>query len=118
MPDTKKSPITTFKGGFFSDLANRIKLVLRLMGDRRVSPLLKAIPVGSLVYLLFPDIAPGPIDDAAIIWLGLYLFVELCPIEVVEEHMRTIAGTLPGQWHEPQNTSEDEIIDAEFKDEQ
>ena len=118
MPDTKKSPITTYKGGFFSDLANRIKLVLRLLGDRRVSPLLKAIPVGSLVYLLFPDIAPGPIGDAAIIWLGLYLFLELFPIEVVEEHMRTISVSHRGQLHEPQNTSEDEIIDAEFKDEQ
>jgi len=118
MPDTKKSPITAYKGGFFSDLANRLKLVLRLLGDRRVSPLLKALPVGSLIYLVVPDIVPGPIDDAAVIWLGLYLFVELCPVEVVEEHMRAITGTLPGQWQDPQDTSEEEIIDAEFKDEQ
>ncbi len=118
MPANKKSPITSYKGGFFSDLANRVKLVIRLMADRRVSPLLKAIPIGSLVYLIVPDIAPGPIDDAAVIWLGLYLFVELCPVEVVEEHMRAIAGTLPGQWQDAQTPSEDEIIDAEFKDEQ
>ena len=117
MSENRKRPITPYRGGVFSDLSNRIKLVLKLMADPRVSPLIKIIPIGSLIYLLFPDIAPGPIDDAAIIWLGAYLFVELCPPEVVEEHMAAIYGSIPGQWREPQGTSEDDIVEGEFKDE-
>lgn len=118
MPESGKRPIAPYRGGVFSDLANRIKLILRLMADPRVSLWLKLIPAGSLVYLLFPDIAPGPIDDAAIIWLGTYLFVELCPPEVVEEHMAAIARTISGQWHEPRGSGEEEIIEGEFREEQ
>jgi hypothetical protein len=117
MAEKKNRPISPYRGGVFNDLANRIKLVLRLMADPRVSPLVKIIPVGSLIYLLFPDIAPGPIDDAAIIWLGAYLFVELCPPEVVEEHMAAIYRTIPGQWAESGPPTEEDIVEGEFRDE-
>ena len=70
-------------GGFFQELTLRIKLILKLLGDKRVNVLLKILPIGSLIYLVMPDIAPGPIDDAALIWLATYLFVELCPPDVV-----------------------------------
>lgn len=87
-------------GGFFQDLSTRVKLILRLLGDRRVNILLKLLPIGSLVYLLMPDLAPGPIDDAAVIWLGAYLFVELCPPAVVQEHMRALTSVIDGEWRE------------------
>lgn len=80
-------------GGFIQDLTLRIKLILRLMGDSRVSPFLKLMPIGSLVYLVVPDIAIGPIDDAAVIWLATYLFVELCPPAVVQEHLEALKAT-------------------------
>jgi hypothetical protein len=117
MPENKQDKIAPYRGGVFSDLANRIKLILRLMADDRVSPFIKIIPIGSLIYLLFPDIAPGPVDDAAIIWLGTYLFVELCPPDVVEEHLAAIRRTIPGQWQQSQFTSEEEIVEGEFRDE-
>ncbi|HLA99727.1 MAG TPA: hypothetical protein VJL34_14875 [Anaerolineales bacterium] len=98
--------------GFFQNLSLRIKLVLRLMADRRVSPWLKILPVGSLLYLVIPDPALGPIDDTLIIWLGAYLFVELCPPEVVQEHMRALSGGSTGSEAEP--IDEAEIVDAEF----
>lgn len=101
------------RGGVFNDLSKHIKLILRLMGDRRVSPFLKLIPIFSLVYFIFPDIAPGPIDDALVIWLSTVLFVELCPPHVVEEHRKALEGTLQGEWHDP-STDESEIIEAEF----
>ncbi|MCL4559686.1 MAG: hypothetical protein M1281_03600 [Chloroflexi bacterium] len=111
-----KSPrnIKPVSGGFFSDLALRIKLILRLLGDKRVNPLLKLLPIGALAYWLIPDLAPGPIDDAAIIWLGAYLFVELCPQEVVKEHMDRLQNVVTAQWHEAH--SDGEIIDGEVRD--
>lgn len=87
-------------GGFFQDLSTRAKLILRLLGDRRVNVFLKLLPIGSVIYLLMPDLAPGPIDDAAVIWLGAYLFVELCPPDVVQEHMRALTSVIDGEWRE------------------
>lgn len=88
------------RGNVFQEAATRVKLIVRLMGDRRVNPLLKLLPVGALAYWLIPDIAPGPIDDALLLWLGAYLFVELCPPEIVHEHMRELTGTIEGEWRE------------------
>ena len=113
MSDDRSRKIITAKGGVFNDLANRFKLIIRLIGDRRVSPLLKLLPIGSLMYFIIPDIAPGPIDDVAIVWLGTYLFVELCPPEVVQEHMNALKQVVPGEWHDSQD-SQGEVIDAEF----
>ncbi|HEY5669436.1 MAG TPA: hypothetical protein VIS10_05510 [Anaerolineales bacterium] len=118
MFSNRNRSITPSKGGgFFQDLAVRIKLILRLMSDARVSPWLKVLPLGSLIYLIVPDIAPGPLDDAAVIWLGTYLFVELCPPEVVQEHLRALTQEIPGEYRDPL-ANEDEIIDAEFTEEE
>jgi hypothetical protein len=105
--------------GFFNELSKHFKLILRLMGDRRVSPFLKLIPLFSLVYFLFPDIAPGPIDDALIIWLSTVLFVELCPPEVVDEHRKELEGVIQGEWRDASEDQQD-IIEGEFthKDQQ
>lgn len=103
-------------GGVFQNLTLRIKLILRLLADPRVSPLLKILPVGSLVYLIIPDLAPGPIDDAAIIWVGAYLFVELCPPDVVQEHMQALASGSPGIGREPIN--DEDVVEAEFWEEE
>lgn len=99
MTGDRRTDLVPSGGGFFSELSQRLRLVIRLMRDERVSPLLKLMPVGSLLYLIVPDLAPGPIDDAAVIWLGGYLFVELCPPDVVEEHIRELNA----------------VIDAEFR---
>jgi hypothetical protein len=100
MSDKEPAPIVPRPGGIFDQLSLRLKLILRLMKDRRVSLFLKLLPIASLIYLLLPDLAPGPLDDAAIIWIGTYLFVELCPREVVEEHERELAQIVEGQWRE------------------
>ena len=100
MSDQKERKITFPKGSMLEDVTLRIKLILRLMGDSRVSIFLKVLPVVSLVYLVFPDLVLGPIDDMAIIWLGAYLFVELCPPEVVQEHINALKNVVPGEWHD------------------
>ena len=103
--------------GMLTGLGNRLKLILRLLGDRRVNPLLKAIPILGALYFLIPDLVLGPLDDAAIIWLATTLFVELCPPAVVDEHMRAIQG-LSGEAAvaAQDEIAEEDIIDGEVID--
>jgi len=104
----------TPSGGMFSELALRLKLIGKLMLDRRVHPLLKALPIGTLVYLLNPIDLPGPLDDAAVIGLGMYLFVELCPPQIVEEHMRALKSGSSSVLRDV--PPEDTVIDGEYRD--
>lgn len=88
------------KGGVFNELSIRIKLIWRLLLDRRVNILYKLLPIGSLIYLINPFDIPGPVDDALLIWLGGYLFIELCPPEIVQEHMDELTQVIEGEWRE------------------
>jgi uncharacterized membrane protein YkvA (DUF1232 family) len=115
MADRKnRKVVVPAQGGMTRDFVNRLKLIFKLMGDSRVSPLVKLIPVGALVYLISPiDVLMGipgiaALDDAAILWLGSNLFVELCPPEVVQEYMQALGSNLD-------DTSGD-IVDAEATD--
>jgi len=100
-------------GGMTRSFINRLKLILKLMGDRRVSPWIKLIPVGALVYLVSPiDIIMGipgvaALDDAAILWMGSTLFVELCPPDVVREYTDDLSGSIDGSG---------DVVDAESSD--
>ena len=103
--------------GVFKEFVMRLKLVLRLMGDSRVSFLLKLLPISALAYLIWPvDLAPGlalpvigALDDAAVVSLGAYLFVELCPPGVVKEHLRALASG-------DDSSSSSDVVDAEVRD--
>ena len=102
------------QGGLVRDFILRVKLILRLIGDKRVNPWLKVIPVAGLAYLISPlDIIPdimlpvvGELDDAAILWLTNYLFVELCPPEVVAEHVKALTASAA-------HRDDDDVIDGE-----
>ena len=115
-----KSRSITSRLGVFQGFTNRIRLIARLMADRRVNPLIKLLPVGALIYLVVPtDLLPLlPFDDAAVLWLGSFLFVEMCPQDVVREHTLAIekadAGILAD---EPDPAaSQPDVIDAEFRE--
>jgi len=119
MPDKKPGDLVISpSGGMIKDVVMRLKLILRLMGDRRVNFFLKLVPVAALAYLISPvDLAPGlalpvigALDDAAIVGLGAYLFVELCPPGVVKEHLKSLTSNLD------QEIPPDEIVDAEITD--
>ena len=115
MTDKKPSDLLiTQQGGVVRNILNQLKLIFRLMGDRRVSILAKIVPVGALAYLFSPDplMFPiiGAVDDAALLWLGSYIFTELCPPEVVEEHMKALAGNMKT------DVSKDDVVDAEATD--
>ena len=90
--------------GFFHQLALRIKLFLRMMKDPRISIWLKALPLFSVIYLISPlDLAPlMPLDDAAILTLAFYLFVELSPKDVVDELMQELKNIQSNETVTPQ----------------
>ena len=102
--------------GMFRSLMLRLKLIVRLMGDNRVNPFLKLLPIGSLIYLLFPfdliSVIPGvsALDDMAIVSLGAYLFIEFCPPDVVQEHMQHLTSNMDVI------EGNDDVIDAETVD--
>jgi len=101
------------QGGMLRDLVMRLKLIARLMGDRRVNFFIKFLPLASLAYLIWPfDLIALPIigalDDAAILWIGSTLFVELCPPDVVQEHMRELSSNL--------TDDSGDVVDAEATD--
>ncbi len=33
-------------------------------------------------------------------WFGFYLFIELCPPDVVSEHRQALLRVTAGEWHE------------------
>ena len=103
MANKKRGDIVVSSGGgVLRDLVLRFKLILRLMGDRRVNPFVKLLPLASLAYLIWPiDLAPGialpvvgALDDVALVSLGAYLFIEFCPPDVVQEHMQQLTSNM------------------------
>lgn len=77
--------------GIFTNMSRTIRLVIRLLLDRRVNIFLKLLPIGALVYMAVPEAIPV-VDDVLIFGLGTYVFVELCPADVVQEHRDQLAG--------------------------
>jgi uncharacterized membrane protein YkvA (DUF1232 family) len=100
--------------GMTRDFVDRMKLILKLMGDSRVSPWVKLIPIGAIAYLISPiDLIMGipgvaALDDAAILWIGSNLFVELCPPNVVQEHMQDLGSNI--------GDNSGDIVDADATD--
>lgn len=104
-------PEKSINGNFLTGLLLKFRLVLRLMGDKRVDTLLKSIPIATLIYLIVPlDFLFGPIDDAVIIYAGMEIFIQLCPQEVVNEHLRVLKGDSSSH-----TNSKNIVIDADFK---
>ncbi|MDP2990454.1 MAG: YkvA family protein [Kiritimatiellota bacterium] len=117
----KHDIINNPNSGFFQDLVLRIKLILRLIGDRRVNFLVKLLPIAAAIYVISPvDLIPGAVfpvigalDDAVVIWLGTTLFVTLCPDDVVQEHTNALQKVVTGTWRDaPQQDEVGEIIDT------
>ncbi len=123
---TKHDIIQNQNSGFFQDLITRLKLILRLMSDKRINIFLKLLPIAAAIYVISPvDLLPGvafpvigALDDAVVIWLGTTLFVALCPDDIVAEHTNAINKVVSGTWREASEHDEPgEIIDAKTSEE-
>ncbi len=106
------------KGGVISGLIYQATLIFRLMRDPRVNPLLKALPIAALIYLITPiDFLPiNPLDDGLVLWLGGSLFITLCPQDIVQEHKREIQN--PFSSPKKGDEKSKEVIDGQYKDAQ
>ena len=116
----KRKLIDSKNTGVIQDLLRQVKLIYKLMGDKRVSFFLKLLPVASIVYLVSPvDLVPGlalpvigALDDAAILWLGTTLFLSLCPEEIVEEHKERLNKVVDATWQDAQPEKPMDIIEV------
>ena len=107
------------KAGVLTEILRNAQLAWHLLLDRRVGLLLKLIIPGLLLgYMIFPvDLLPdfipvlGQLDDLAILALGIKLFIELSPKDIVREYRGDANST--SSPIEP-NGNED-AIDADYR---
>jgi uncharacterized membrane protein YkvA (DUF1232 family) len=97
------------------ELVRQFQLAWRLFWDRRVPWSVKLIPPAALLYVLSPiDILPdlslglGQLDDVAVLLLAIKLFIELCPVDVVREHLQALGAKI-------QEWQAGEVIEGEFE---
>jgi uncharacterized membrane protein YkvA (DUF1232 family) len=86
-PDAKEA------ANLLSEVVREARLTWYLLTDRRVSSWLKMIPLATLLYILSPIdllfdpiLGLGQLDDLAALIVGVKLFIEMCPREIVKEH--------------------------------
>nr|MBN1228398.1 hypothetical protein [Anaerolineae bacterium] len=103
-------------------LYDRTILTWKLIWDKRVGMLPKIIPLLAVAYVLSPlDLLSFPtvgalvplwvVDDIGVILLGLNLFIQASPPDIVREHLREL-----GAWHaarrDPGDNDDDDVIDS------
>ena len=100
---------------YFKHIPNFIKLYWRLLLDKRVPFRLKAMLIGSILYLLTPvDFIPelftllfGLIDDGVILVLAFRYFIKWAPKDIVKEKILEIDEEYLQKELEKQGYSED-----------
>lgn len=99
MSQDRKPVVAEDRVGALAQLIRTFRLVWRLMQDPRVPTFPKLIVPAALLYVVSPiDLIPdmilglGQMDDIAVLFLSISLFIEFCPRDVVEEHRRALAG--------------------------
>ena len=101
---------------WLKELGRQAHLAWNLFLDPRVPWPTKLIPPAALLYLIMPvDILPdvilgwGQLDDLAVLLLGLKLFVEMSPPEIVREHLRALGAKITEF-----NPDEPPVVEGEF----
>jgi uncharacterized membrane protein YkvA (DUF1232 family) len=81
------------------------RLILRLLGDRRVPIWPKLIIPATIAYILWPIdllmdpmLGLGQLDDVAVFLIGFKLFVELCPTDIVRQHLEQMSSVVEGTY--------------------
>jgi len=103
--------------GWFKDFFRQFQLAWRLLFDSEIPWSTKLIPLATMVYLISPvDFVPDPalglgqLDDLAILLIGMRLFVDVCPPDIVAKHTAALEGkAIEEAWTAVDN----EVIDVE-----
>jgi uncharacterized membrane protein YkvA (DUF1232 family) len=85
---------------WLKDAVRQLRLAWRLFVDRRVPAWTKIVPPAALAYVLspidilsdFPPMGLNQLDDVAVVFLGVKLFIELAPPSVVREHLKDLGA--------------------------
>jgi uncharacterized membrane protein YkvA (DUF1232 family) len=112
---------TQSKSGILTEIMRNAQLAWHLLTDRRVSLLTKLIIPGLMLgYLIFPaDLLPdfipvlGQLDDLAILALGIKIFIQLVPKDIVREYRGEWTGTPSAGPAGP--TDNGDTIDADYR---
>jgi uncharacterized membrane protein YkvA (DUF1232 family) len=108
---------------WIKDVARQARLAWRLFWDQRVPLWTKLIPPVALGYVIFPldiipDVAPGlgQLDDVAVLLIGIKLFIELSPPDVVHEHLRALGARIK-EWRavEDEEGESSVMIEGEYE---
>jgi uncharacterized membrane protein YkvA (DUF1232 family) len=106
---------------WIQDVARQARLAWRLFWDQRVPLWTKLIPPAALGYLIFPvDVIPdallglGQLDDVAILLLGIKLFIELSPPDVVREHLLALGARIK-EWRVDKEGEAPTVIEGEYQ---
>ncbi len=108
---------------WLQDAGRQARLAWQLFWDNRVPTWTKLIPPAALIYVispvdLIPDVALGlgQLDDIAVLLLGIKLFIELAPPEVVREHLRELGARIE-EWRvvEGEEETPPTVIDGEYR---
>lgn len=101
---------------WLQDMARQARLAWRLFWDQRVPLWTKLIPPAALAYVLFPiDLIPdvalglGQLDDVAVLLIGVKLFIELAPPDVVREHLLTLGARIK-EWRVVDEEGEPSVV--------
>lgn len=127
-PQQQQQPGAPVNTGMLADIVRQIRLVWKLLWDPRVPLWIKLIPTTAMIYVISPiDFIPelavpgiGLLDDLGVLTLGLATFVNLCPPDVVQEHMQAIRGETnwrvvpPDQADNTAPPSAPKVIDAPY----
>ncbi len=118
MTEQRKPLAAADRLGIVTRFFRTMRLVWRLLNDARVPFLSKLIIPTTLLYVISPiDLIPdmivglGQLDDIAVFTMGVAMFIEMCPRDVVEEHRRAIATS--GGLGDPPFA--DNVIDGESR---
>ena len=91
------SPVQVVR--FLYHLPTLVKLIFRLLEDKRVPFRLKLLPYFGVLYFVvpldlvkdFPFVYLGYLDDLIVLYLCLRTFLRRCPKAIVEEHIRELS---------------------------
>ena len=116
-PMTVRPDDTSAMLAWLKDAARQARLAWRLLWDHRVPLWAKLIPSAALVYVLSPvDFIPaavmpglGQLDDLAILLVGVKLFIELAPPEVVREHLIELGARIK-EWRVVEEEGESPVV--------